>query len=253
MAEPKYNREDYLEATTSTPPSEHAQELTTHLSELRDRILISIVIFFLFVILCFFFSETLFELLERPAPYGTKFFQLKPGEIFFTTLKLVSFFAIVLSMPVWLWQIKAFLEPGLKEQERKILGPVVNFATPLFWSGMVFGYFLILPPLLDFLLGFGSKIVEPSYSLDYYLSLVISLLSICGISFQIPIILISLAQLGLVNSSSLIKPWRYVMVGAFVIAAIITPTPDPFTMSILAAALLGLYFITLLLMKLLNK
>lgn len=254
MPEPKYNREDYLELRENiNTGSPNAQDLTEHLSELRDRILISISIFLLFATLSFIFSETLIKVLEEPAPFGTKFFQIKPGEIFLTSLKVSGFFGLVFSMPIWLWQIQSFLSPGLKEQEKKIINPIVSFSPFLFYIGIVFAYFMVLPSVLEFLINYGSNVVETSFSLDYYLSLVISILAVCGISFQIPIILITLGQLGLVSSRTLMKPWRYVILFAFVISAILTPTPDPFTMSILAFALLALYFFTLLILRMLKN
>lgn len=255
MPEPKYNREDHLKAIERGREhgTNQGQELTEHLNELRNRILISLFVFGLFAILSFIYSEPLIQLLEEPAPMGVKFFQLKPGEIFMTTLKLSGFMGIVFALPVILMQIRAFVEPGLKEAEKKILAPIVWFSPILFWIGIVFGYTLVLPALLEFLMNYGANVVEQSYSLDYYLSLVLSILCICGISFQIPTILITLAQLGLVTSNTLLKPWRYVILTSFIAAAIITPTPDPFTMSILAAALLALYFLTLLIMQLMRK
>lgn len=254
MPEPKFNREDFLDSKENRQAlSPDAQDLTEHLSELRDRLLISISVFLLFAILSFVFSETLIAFLESPAPSGTKFFQIKPGEIFLTSLKVAGFFGLIFSMPIWLWQLQAFLMPGLKTEEKKIISSIVNFSPLLFYLGIIFAYFALLPSVLEFLISYGSKVVETSFSLDYYLSLVISILAICGISFQIPIILITLGQLGLVNSNTLMKPWRYVILFAFLIAAILTPTPDPFTMSILAFALLMLYFITLLVLRMLRK
>jgi sec-independent protein translocase protein TatC len=254
VPEPKYNREDHLKAIEQGREfSAEGQDLTEHLNELRNRILISLAVFFIFAVLSFIYSEILIKFLEQPAPIGVKFFQLKPGEIFLTTLKLSGFMGIVFALPVILMQVKAFMEPGLKDQEKKILAPIVNFSPPLFWLGIAFGYILVLPALLEFLMNYGANVVEQSYSLDYYLSLVLSILCICGISFQIPTILITLAQLGLVTSKALVKPWRYVILASFIVAAIITPTPDPFTMSILAGALLALYFLTLLFMQLMRK
>ena len=121
------------------------------------------------------------------------------------------------------------------------------------WLGMAFAYFFTLPSLLEFLLGFGQGLVEARYGLEHFINLELSNLSICGISFQLPIVLISLAQFGIVSSKSLLRLWRYVILGAFVIAAVITPTPDPLTMSILAGALLGLFFLTILILKIMKR
>ena len=156
-------------------------------------------------------------------------------------------------MPLLLQQIESFLRPGLKDKELNLLGPILISSPILFWLGMAFAYFFTLPSLLEFLLGFGQGLVEARYGLEHFINLELSILSICGISFQLPIVLISLAQFGIVSSKGLLRLWRYVILGAFMLAAVITPTPDPLTMSILAGALLALFFLTILILKAMKR
>jgi sec-independent protein translocase protein TatC len=153
-------------------------------------------------------------------------------------------------MPLLFKQIELFIKPGLKANEYKLLSPILSFSPYLFWLGIVFAYFLVAPPVINFLWGFNQDLIANNFSIQEFVNLVISLLTITGISFQLPVLVLSLGFCKIVTSKDLIKIWRYVVIGAFVIAAIITPTPDPLTMSILAAAILALYFVSVLILKL---
>jgi len=252
MPEPKLNREDYLnqKSTSLVPENPNALELVDHLSELRMRV---ITIFFSFTavaLMAFFYSTNIINFLEQPAPAGSSFFQLKPGELFTVSLKIAVFMGFCISLPVILHQVFAFMKPGLKEHEVKILAPMIYLTPALFWAGMIFAYVFIMPSLLDFLLGFGSGVVEPSYGIEHFINLELSILTAAGICFLIPVFILTLGYMNLINSSNLLAIWRYVVVGAFVISAVITPTPDPFTMTMLASALLLLYFVTVLILRL---
>lgn len=256
MPEPKYNREDYKEArealeTKAEKPG--AQDLVFHLDELRKRIFISLFTLLLTVCVCFYLSEPIILFLEAAAPDGSGFYQIKPGELFMVSLKVAVYFGLCIALPVLLWQLYLFAKPGLKEEENKIVQPLVLVSPVLFWLGQIFAYYLVLPALVEFLFGFRKNVVETNYSLEHFLNLEISILSVCGISFLLPMLIFVLGQFGLVSSKQLIQAWRYVVLVAFVVSAVITPTPDPFTMSILAIALLSLYFLTVIILKLGKK
>lgn len=240
MPEPKYKREDYQKAREGGILG----DLTDHLSELRDRIIVSVVLLIVVFVIAFNYAPSLIDLLQQLAPEGSSFIQLKPGEVLMTSIKVAIYAALVLAMPIVLYQVAEFLKPGLKENEAKVITPILFTSPLLFWLGMGFAYFFTLPPLLGFLLGFGKDIVEARYGLEHFINLELSILSICGLSFQLPVLIITLAQLGLVKVEGLLKLWRYVVLGAFCLAAVITPTPDPMTMTIVASALIGLYFVT---------
>lgn len=251
MPEPKYNREDHLQSKNSKQVTNiDSQDISEHISELRKRILVAVASFILMTIGCFYFSSTIIRFLEQAAPAGSSFFQLKPGELFTSSLKVSVFAGVIASMPIWLGQLEGFLKPGLKDNELRIMKPILRFSPLLFWLGVAFAYYLVLPPLLNFLLGFGQGVIETRYGLEHFINLELSILSICGITFQLPIILIILSYFHIIHSSQLLSAWRYVILGAFTVSAIITPTPDPFTMSILAIALLVLYFSTIAILKL---
>lgn len=249
MPEPKYKREDYKAARDGGLVS----DISEHLTELRNRLLISVAIVLVVFVLAFNFAPKLIMILQTLAPEGSSFFQIKPGELLMTSIKVAIFVALVVTMPILLMQLESFLRPGLKENETKIVVPILIASPTLFWLGMIFAYFLVLPPLLEFLLGFGQGIVESRYGLEHFVNLELSILSICGVSFQLPVVLISLAHFGIVTARGLMRLWRYVVLIAFVIAAVITPTPDPLTMSILAGALIALYFLTVLFLTIMVK
>lgn len=249
MPEPKHKREDYKAAREGGLLT----DVSEHLTELRNRLIISVIVLLAIFIIAFNFSHQIITILQALAPAGSSFFQIKPGELLMTSIKVSIFSSVVIAMPLLLQQIESFLRPGLKDKELNLLGPILISSPILFWLGMAFAYFFTLPSLLEFLLGFGQGLVEARYGLEHFINLELSILSICGISFQLPIVLISLAQFGIVSSKSLLRLWRYVILGAFVIAAVITPTPDPLTMSILAGALLGLFFLTILILKIMKR
>ena len=264
MPEPEKNREDYLKDNDFyTEESGEAKsrdgiydpkkkDLTEHLEEIRNRAFIVLASLAVAFILAFQFSETLLTILETRAPSGSSFFQLKPGDSLFSSIKAAGFIALLISAPILSSQVFSFLKPGLKKHEYKIIRIIFYFAPILFLVGACFAFYFILPPLLAFLLGFNSAAIESRYGIEHFVNLTLSLLFVSGLSFQLPILLLVACFFKIVSLKQLFSIWRYVVIGAFVISAFITPTPDPLTMSILACALLGLYFITLTIIKVLG-
>jgi sec-independent protein translocase protein TatC len=252
MPEPKLNREDHLKqkATTLVSTSPNALELVDHLSELRMRVIAILISFTTIATIVFFYSTKIINFFEQSAPAGSSFFQLKPGELFTVSLKIAVFMGFCMSLPLILHQVFAFMKPGLKEHEIKILAPLVYLTPILFWTGMIFAYVFIMPSLLDFLLGFGESVVEPIYGIEHFINLELSIISASGVCFLIPVFILTLGYMNLISASNLLAIWRYVVIGAFTISAVITPTPDPLTMTILASALLLLYFVTVLVLRL---
>ncbi len=266
MPEPEKNREDYLNdlasgakpqpakaLTTIEKISEKAEAFTDHLQELRNRILITVISLITMIMLCFYFSGPIILFLEAAAPEGASFFQLKPGELFMSSFKVSVYLGVILALPVFLNQIAVFLSPGLNQKEKKILSPIFWASPFLFLAGIAFAYYMVLPPLLDFLLGFREGVVETRYGLEHFINLELSILALCGIAFQLPIIIITISFFNIIKSSQLMSIWRYVILGSFVIAAVLTPTPDPLTMTIVALALLALYFGTVTILIFMKK
>ncbi len=233
-------------------PGEIEMSLFDHLEELRQRIFYSLIAVVVGIIGCFFAVKPIVQLLEVPAQ-GVKFLQLAPGEYFFVSLKVAAYTGLILSSPFILYQIIQFVVPGLTRRERRLLGPVVLGSSVLFGAGLVFAYLLLIPAALNFFISYGADVVEQLWSIDKYFEFVLLLLFSTGLAFQIPIIQLLLGNLNIVSSERMISGWRYVIMGAVVLGAVLTPSTDPLTQSLLAGAVLGLYFGGVGLVKLTGK
>jgi sec-independent protein translocase protein TatC len=179
-----------------------------------------------------------------------------PLEFFFTKLKLAGFGAIVLTFPVLAWQTYAFVAPGLYKRERRAFLPFLIAAPVLFSIGAALVYFVILPFVLWFSL--SQQIVGDGIAVQLlpkvsdYLTLVTTLLLAFGLCFQLPVVLTLLGLAGIVNSEMLWKGWRYAVFAVVVVAAIVTP-PDPISQLLLATPIVGLYFISIGCVKLIER
>ncbi|MBR8832675.1 MAG: twin-arginine translocase subunit TatC [Stigonema ocellatum SAG 48.90 = DSM 106950] len=233
-------------------PGEVEMSLFDHLEELRRRIFYALIAVAVGVVGCFITVKPIVQLLELPA-HGVKFLQFAPGEYFFVSIKVAGYSGLLLSSPFVLYQIIQFVLPGLTRRERRLLGPVVLGSSILFFLGIVFAYLLLIPAALNFFISYGSGVVEELWSLDKYFELVLLMLFSVGLAFQIPIIQLLLGALGIVSGKTMLSGWRYVIVGAVVLGAIITPSTDPLTQSLLAGAVLGLYYAGIGLVKLIGK
>lgn len=233
-------------------PDEVEMSLFDHLEELRQRIFYSLAAVAVGVVGCFFAVKPIVQLLEVPAQ-GVKFLQLAPGEYFFVSLKVAGYSGLLLSSPFILYQIILFVLPGLTRRERRLLGPVVLGSSVLFVGGLVFAYLLLIPAALNFFISYGEDVVEQIWSIDKYFEFVLLLLFSTGLAFQVPIIQLLLANLGIVSSERMISGWRFVIMAAVVLGAVLTPSTDPLTQSLLAGAVLTLYFGGIALVKLTGK
>ncbi|WP_315791711.1 twin-arginine translocase subunit TatC [Fischerella sp. JS2] len=233
-------------------PGEVEMTLFEHLEELRLRIFYALIAVAVGVVGCFFAVKPIVQLLEVPAK-GVKFLQLAPGEYFFVSLKVAGYSGLLLASPFILYQIVQFVLPGLTRRERRLLAPIVLGSTVLFAVGLVFAYFLLIPAALKFFISYGADVVEQLWSIDKYFEFVLLLLFSTGLAFQVPIIQLLLGSLGIVSSSQMLSGWRYVILGAVVLGAVITPSTDPLTQTLLAGAVLGLYFSGIGLVKLIGK
>jgi len=222
-------------------PDDVEMSLFDHLKELRQRIFYALIAVLLGAIACFATVKPIVGLLEIPAQ-GVKFLQLAPGEYFFVSLKVAGYSGLLVASPFVLYQIIMFVLPGLTRRERRLIGPVVLGSSVLFVAGLVFSFLVLLPAALNFFINYGSGVVEQLWSIDRYFEFVLLLMFSTGLAFQIPVIQALLGLLGIVSSKQMLSGWRYVVLGAVVLGAILTPSTDPVTQSLLASAVLGLYF-----------
>ncbi len=252
--------ETTAQETTETPETDYLDEVPQdvemsifdHLEELRRRIFYSLIAVVVGVIGCFLAVKPIVQLLEIPAQ-GVKFLQLAPGEFFFVSIKVAGYSGLVFSSPFILYQILLFVLPGLTRRERRFIGPVVFGSTILFFVGLVFAYIALIPAALNFFINYGAGVVEQLWSIDKYFEFVLLLLFSTGLAFQIPVIQLLLGYLGIVSSKQMLSGWRSVILGAAVLGAVLTPSTDPLTQSLLAGAVLGLYFGGIGLVKLFGK
>lgn len=226
--------------------------LFDHLEELRSRIFYSLIAIALCVIGCFSFVKPIVQLLEVPAQ-GVKFLQLAPGEYFFVSIKVAGYSGLILSAPFILYQIIAFVTPGLTRREKRFLAPVVLGSSTLFLGGLAFAYIALIPAALNFFISYGADVVDQAWSIDRYFEFILLLMFGTGLTFQVPVIQALLGFLGIVSSKQMLAAWKYVLLGAAIVGAVITPSTDPLTQSLLGGAILVLYFSGIGLVKLLGR
>lgn len=241
-----------LDSYLDEAPDEVEMSLMDHLQELRQRIFFALIAVVVGCIGCFIWVKPIVKILEVPAN-GIKFLQLAPGEFFFVTIEVAGYTGLLLASPFILYQIIQFVLPGLTRRERRLIGPVVFGSTILFALGLVFAYALLVPAALNFFVSYGGDVVEQAWSIDKYFKFILLLLFSTGLAFQIPVIQLLLGFLGIVSSQTMLKGWRLVILGAAILGAVITPSTDPLTQTLLAGAVLVLYFGGIGLVKLFGR
>lgn len=220
--------------------------LVEHLDELRTRLMFALFAFGIAFTVCFWQDERLIEFINKPLPDASEPITLSPTEPLLTTMTVAGYGAILIAMPVILYQLYSFVLPAFSPTERKVALPLLLMVPFLFVGGCAFGYFIVLEPALDFLLSFNSDEFQTEVrARDYYSFVSLSLLSI-GILFQIPVGVLGLTKLGITTPAKLRKNRRYAILGCAVLAALL-PTIDPVTMLIEMVPLVVLYELSILL------
>jgi sec-independent protein translocase protein TatC len=224
--------------------------LVGHLEELRKRIIVSLIAVAVGSTVSWFYSKQIVHFITAPAG---KLYYMSPAEAFFTYLKVSLFAGLLLALPVVLYQLWAFVVPALTFKERTAALVLVPMSVVLFFTGMAFSYWLALPAGIKFFLGFATKDLQPLLSLGQYISFVISFLLPFGLVFELPLFIIVLAQVGLISSQFLLKKRKHVLVLAFVIGALIAPTPDVFSQTMVAVPVIILYEFSVFMVKYILK
>jgi sec-independent protein translocase protein TatC len=228
-----------------------------HLGELRTRLIVSAAAFAVVSAVAFFVFQPIASFLLRPlcslpkdqlGPQGCRLVVTGVLEPFVVRLKVTAVVAMVITSPVWLYELWAFISPGLRSNEKRLAGPFVGSSIALFAIGAVFAY-LTLPFGLRFLLGLGGHNLVPFLKADSYLNFVLLLIVVFGITFEIPLLMMFLALAGVVSLEQLVHHRKAALVGAFIVGAVVTPTQDPYTMSAMAIPLYVFYELVILILR----
>jgi sec-independent protein translocase protein TatC len=220
-----------------------------HLDELRKRIFYSFIALILAVIPGWFFSKDVYKILARPVtqflPQGEKLVFTSLPDPFMLYIKVSFLIALFATSPFIFYQFWKFIAPGLYQKEKKYVIPFVFFTTFFFTAGALFGYFIVFPFACRFFLQQGAEF-RAMITVDQYFKLVLRLLLAIALVFELPTLIFFLSRMGLVSSRWMIRNFKYAVLAVFVIAAIITPTPDWFTQTVVALPMLVLYGISIL-------
>jgi sec-independent protein translocase protein TatC len=215
-----------------------------HLLELRTRLLRAAIAVFLIFVALFPFADKLYALLARPLtavlPANGAMIATNLPATFIAPMKLTFATALALAIPYILYQVWAFVAPGLYEKERRFVTPLLVSSTLLFYLGMAFAYFFIFPLAFGFFAHAAPPGVRVMTDINSYLSFVLTLFFAFGLAFEVPVAVVLLVLMGVLKPETLSAKRRYVILGAFVLAGIVTP-PDAFSMTLLALAMWGLF------------
>ncbi|MEZ4870928.1 MAG: twin-arginine translocase subunit TatC [Bdellovibrionales bacterium] len=234
---------------------EKEESVVSHLTELRKRLIRVMIIVFLGFIACWNFSELIFDFIRMPiAQYlpqdGLVF--TAPMDKFLAHIKVCVLASVVVTSPFWIYQIWAFIAPGLYQNEKRFGVYFIFFGTFLFLSGVSFLYFAVLPMAFKFLLQFGGEVDKAMITINEYLSFFITTTLVFGAAFEMPLVFAILAKLGLVSPNFLKDNWRYAIVILAAGSAMFTP-PDVISMIMMMIPMLALYGLSIILVSIITK
>lgn len=220
-----------------------------HLEELRKRLIVSLLAIFGGFLLAWYWAPQVFDFLARPIrqvlPAGQNLAYTRLTEPFLMYFRVALLAGILLSSPVVLWQVWLFISPALYRREKRYVWPFVFFGVLFFLSGCAFAYYEAFPLVVRFLVGVGAPFT-PVITINEYLGMASKLILGLGLCFEMPILVFFLARLGIVSEVWLLKKFKYAVLIIFIIAAVITPTPDVATQCVFALPMIGLYLLGIL-------
>ncbi len=227
-----------------------AQPFLEHLEELRRVLIFCIAAVVVVSIAAWFISDDVIRILAGSVGERLNFSGIT--EAFYTRLKISVVLGFLISLPIVLYRVWKFVAPGLFRSEKVVLMPLVVTSSVLFFLGVAFAYFIVVPTATKFLLSFGAGVLEPVIMIGDYFGFVSRFCIVFGLVFQLPLVLGSLAYTGLVSSDTLLSKWRYALVAVFVFAAILTP-PDIASQLMMAGPLIVLYFLSIWIARIVER
>jgi sec-independent protein translocase protein TatC len=233
--------------------SEKNLSILGHFSEMRKRLIRSVIVLVITIIVAFVFWKDLVEILMYPAPEGITLQAVKMTEMFGTTMRICLVAGIILAMPYLTYELLMFVSPALTRSEKKYVYIVLPWIALMFIGGVVFAYFIMIPNITAFLLNWGADLITPQPMFSDYINIVTRMLLISGLIFELPVLITFLARIGIIRPQWLASKWRGAVIISFILAAIITPTPDPLNQSIVAGVLIFLYGLSLFLARLVYR
>lgn len=251
-----------VQPPTEAPPATSAPQregrtltILEHLQELRYRVMVCAAALGVGISVSFYpLTQWFIRFLSEPAKDRISNFELvftEPLEFWTSYFKVSLLLGVAIAMPVIVYQILAFVGPGLTAAERRWLYPIVLGATASFIGGCAFAYYVEVPPALKFLIGnTGGIDAKPLIRIQSYIDFVTRLILVTGLVFELPLVVMGMAKIGVVRSGQLLRWWRHAIVVAFIVAAIVTPSIDPVTQALVAGPIVALYFVGIALAKL---
>ncbi|HVC13439.1 MAG TPA: twin-arginine translocase subunit TatC [Acidimicrobiales bacterium] len=254
MAMPLSERVSALRRSRTHPD---AMTLGEHLGELRRRLVVVVVAFVVLACVSVFFYNWEFSLLRHPycqihSASACRFYVTQPLDALGLRVKLAAFGGLVLASPVMLWELWRFITPGLRSTEKRYAVPFVVSSVLLFLVGCTVVY-VVLPHTLGWLIGVGGPSIRALLNPNAYLSLVMLLMVLFGLTFEFPVVLVALQLARVVTPAALLRHWRWAVIGITIGSAVFTPSSDPFSMLALAVPLVAFYFASIGVGKLLRR
>jgi len=234
-------------ATKTSAPAGH-MTMWEHIAELRSRLFRILIAVGIAMVVGWFLYPWVLELLKHPfnqVQPDQSFIATEPLQAFGLRVKMSLYIGVALAMPVILWQVWRFVTPGLHPHEKKYAIPFTVSAVVLFVMGAVVAYY-ILNPTLEFLTSIGGSQIEPFYTADSYVTLIVWMMLAFGVGFEFPVLLVALQLIGVLTPRMLVRWWRWALIVILIIAAVITPSGDPISMLALAIPMTILYVVSIL-------
>ena len=231
----------YTETEQKLMDEAGSMSLIDHLGELRGRIIVALVAMIIGTVVSYYYVDDIIQILIAPAG---KLYYTKPTEAFFTYMKISIISGLIVSSPVWFYQMWAFIIPALSKGEKKVTFLIVPSAISLFIIGVLFSYYLVLPTAIEFFIGFGTDGLQPLFSIGQYIDFVVGFIIPFGITFELPLIIVALGALGILSSQRVRSFRKMFILLAFIVGGAISPTPDMLSQTMIAGPMVLLYEIS---------